>query len=174
MTAMTPEEDGILRRWARRKQVARSGKPEPAEPPLEIPPAAETIDLGEIAGWLKRNVPPAWKTAALRRLWVADPAIRNFVEMADYAWDWNTPGGAPGYGPMRAADNVADLLRRIIATPEPAAPAEPEASPPAPAPALARPAEPPRIAATPVPVTAEPPAADTPPPRRRGGKATPV
>ena len=118
---MTPEEDGILRRWARRKQVVRSGKTMEAEQPLEIPPAADTIDLAEIAGWLKRNVPPAWKTAALRRLWVADPAIRNFVGMADYAWDWNTPGGAPGYGPLRAVDDVAALLQRLAAPPEPAA-----------------------------------------------------
>lgn len=167
---MTPEDDGILRRWARRKQVVRSGTTVEAEPPLEIPPEAETIDLAEIAGWLKRNVPPAWKTAALRRLWVADPAIRNFVGMADYAWDWNTPGGAPGFGPLRAVDDVAALLQRLVAPPEPAALPGREDIAPEVTPA------PPRVAlAAPQPAVEVPKAPpDSAPPRRRGGKATPV
>jgi hypothetical protein len=37
---------------------------------------------------------------ALREIWRTDPAVRDFVGPADYAWDWNTPGDAPGYGPL--------------------------------------------------------------------------
>ena len=193
---MTPEDDGILRRWARRKRAARGPQAaDAAAPPLEIPPSAETIDLDEIAGWLKRNVPPAWKTAALRRLWVADPAIRDFIGMADYAWDWNTPGGAPGYGPLRAADDVAALLKRVIGAPEPAATqAEAANIPPDSAPAIAPAAlpaprvaqpPPPAIAAAAVPaehasfphapleVLSEAPS-EVPPIRWRDGKATPA
>jgi hypothetical protein len=132
--------------------------------PLRNRRPVETVELEDIAAWLKRNVPEAWKTAALRRLWVGDPAIRDFIGPADYAWDWNTPGGVPGVGPLRAMDDVAKLLARAIGgDPIPATPA-PE------------PATPERVAAAPSPAVAQPAdrPAPRPPVRRRGGRATPV
>ena len=142
---------------------------------MEEPPPAETITLQDIALWLGRRVPEAWKTAALRRLWMADPAIRDFVGLADYAWDWNTPGGMPGYGRLDALDNVAKLLERAIGAPEPPAPPPPAPPPPAPAQASLpppAPAMPPPDAAPAPPPT--PAAVAAPPPRRRGGGATPA
>jgi hypothetical protein len=46
-------------------------------------------------------VPQILRNAAMRRMWVLDPAIRDYVDPAlDYAYDWNIPGGVPGNGPL--------------------------------------------------------------------------
>lgn len=138
--------EGFARRWTRLKRGSpAAAAPMPVPAPEETPPALETVQLDEIAGWLKRNVPQAWKAAALRRMWVEDAAIRGFVGLADYAWDWNTPGGAPFFGPMGAMDDLVALLERAMGTPAPPpAPAAPEQiaqqEPAAPAPAPEQPA----------------------------------
>lgn len=148
-----------LARWRRLKAAG-----EPTQAPPETPPALETVELAEIAGWLRRNVPEAWKQAALRRLWREDAQIRGFVGLADYAGDWNTPGGVPGFGPLGALDDLADLLARAMGTPATATPAPAiEAAPePAPPPAIAPQPDPP------------PPARQIATAPRRGGRATPV
>jgi hypothetical protein len=72
---------------------------------------------------MQAGVPQALRRAALARIWSLDPAIRDFREMADYDWDFNTPGGAPGYGPLRAgAEEIERWLARIL-PPEPKEPA---------------------------------------------------
>lgn len=170
------EDEGFLRRWSRRKrQVAPQvveAVPE-ALPPEEMPPPAETIPLEEIAAWMGRRVPEGWREAALRRVWSADVAIRDFVGPADYAWDWNVPGGAPGWGPMRAIDDIAQLLSRAIGEPLPAPPAQPE---PEPAPVIAVAEIPPRPAPLPElpPVALPEPAPEQSARPRRGGRALPV
>ena len=40
--------------------------------------------------------------AALRRAWAADPAIRDFVGLAENAWDFTDPTAMPGFGAARA------------------------------------------------------------------------
>jgi hypothetical protein len=35
----------------------------------------------------------------LKALW-RDPVIRDYVGLSDYAWDFNAPGGVPGFGPL--------------------------------------------------------------------------
>jgi hypothetical protein len=149
--------EGFIGRWARRKRAVET--PDAAE---EEAPPLESLALEEIAGWLKRNVPQAWKLAALRRLWMEDAAIRGFVGPADYAWDWNTPGGAPFFGPMGAADDLKTLLARAMGSV-----AEPVA--------VAPPAEPEQVIAVTHPEVAPAPVAREPVfGRRRGGGATPV
>jgi hypothetical protein len=136
MSTRTPSEEGFLSRWSRRK---REGEPEEQPAPLPAAPATESaapaateapepevemveppsLDLidkdFDLASWLKQNVPEAWKLAAMRRAWENDPAIANFENPArDYALDWNTPGGAPGYGPLTESDNVAEMVRGIF------------------------------------------------------------
>ena len=145
MSANDPEDGGFLSRWSRRKrELAEQDQPrsaEPAAPPASVPAAPEaapeqapepemieppSLDLVDkdfdIAHWLKQNVPESWKLAALRRAWEGDPAIRDYLDPArDYALDWNTPGGAPGYGPLSESDDVAEMVRKVFgdAPPEP-------------------------------------------------------
>jgi hypothetical protein len=65
-------------------------------------------DLGpgaDLSGFMRAGVPEALRREALRRVWEIDPAIRDFVSPAlDYAYDYNTPGAAPGYGPLSESD----------------------------------------------------------------------
>jgi hypothetical protein len=117
----------------------------PADPPL-AEPAPQTEDEPEIdlaslpkieelttesdlALFLRKGVPEALKNAALRRFWSIDPTIRDFIGPADYAWDWNVPGGAPGYAETIAhGPDVEALADRILGIGrEPAEPAPREA-----------------------------------------------
>ncbi|CAN7299370.1 DUF3306 domain-containing protein [Bosea sp. LjRoot90] len=135
-------EEGFLGRWARRKRETQQlpspvvaeppalpavtsdpAAPEP-EPEIVEPPSLDLIDKDfDLAHWLKQNVPEEWKLKALRRAWESDPMISSYLDPArDYALDWNTPGGAPGYGPLSESDNVEEMLANIFGKPpEPAA-----------------------------------------------------
>jgi hypothetical protein len=97
--------------------------------PASLPPI-ESIDAGtDVSAFLRPGVPADLAQAALRRAWVADPAIRDFVGLAENAWDFNAPGGVPGFEPLRAIDDVQRLVAHVTgalpdAAPQPAAPAE--------------------------------------------------
>lgn len=89
------------------------------EPEMVEPPSLDLIDKDfDLAHWLKQNVPEEWKLKALRRAWESDPMISGYLDPArDYALDWNTPGGAPGYGPLTESDNVEEMLANIFGKP---------------------------------------------------------
>jgi hypothetical protein len=168
-----------------------------AEPEPEIDlaslPRIEDLTAGsDVAAFLRKGVPAALRNAALRRVWSVDPDIRDFIGPADYAWDWNVPGGAPGYAETIAhGPDVEALADRILGigreTREPA-PRGPEAVAEAPAeaqedtaqpeaPAAAPDAAAPVVAAVPSPAPAEPPlpaAPASPPARPRHGGAVPA
>jgi hypothetical protein len=55
-------------------------------------------------------VPAELTCAALRRAWAADPKIRDFVGLAENAWDFNAAGAMPGFGPLEMTE---ELRRRI-------------------------------------------------------------
>lgn len=129
----------FLARWSRMKRDAAreesgaAGSPNPdvapeggaaIDPSLAEPrndaaeshvaslPEIETISADtDVRGFLLPGVPPALKQAALRRVWAADPKIRDFVGLADYDWDFNAPNIATGFGPLQ----MTDALRRLIA-----------------------------------------------------------
>jgi hypothetical protein len=52
--------------------------------------------------------------AALRRVWASDPAIRDFVGIAENQWDFNDPTAIPGFGPLLESENVPDLLAQAL------------------------------------------------------------
>jgi hypothetical protein len=43
-------------------------------------------------------------------MWSLDPAIRDHVGLAEYAWNFNQPGAMRGFGPLEAGKSVADFL----------------------------------------------------------------
>jgi hypothetical protein len=137
---MSGEEGvGFLGRWSRLKRA--EAKPAPAsdpvpveDPPPELsPPAPEPETLSEeelaalpriedlaegsdIRAFLRAGVPRQLRNAALRRMWMLTPAIRDHRDPAvDYAWDWNTPGGVPGDGAAPSAERAAEMLRDLLA-----------------------------------------------------------
>src|SRR6476660_2020910 len=80
-------EDKFLKRWSRRKQEARANA----------------------------ALPEALTRAALRRAWNADPAIREFIGLAENAWDFNDPTAMPGFGPLDCSEaELAALVDRIV------------------------------------------------------------
>jgi hypothetical protein len=145
--AIMSDDETFLARWSKRKAEARTGEMptdalapthplEPVHPAgteeseadevrLEDLPPIESIDAStDLTPWLRKKVPEAWKRAALSRVWAADPAISEFVGLADYAWDWNAPDGVPGFGPLRASDNIAELILQAIGQAPPPKPKE--------------------------------------------------
>lgn len=137
---MPEEEEGFLRRWARRKE-ARRVEPEapeaapapeapgpedeaPAEPSAEAPvapdadafdpaslPPIESLDgSSDYTAFLRDEVPRALRNAALRRAWSSTGAIVAHKPLVDYDWNFN----APGYGRLRPTDDVAALVKTLF------------------------------------------------------------
>src|SRR6266478_3078741 len=76
----------------------------PAFDPASLP-SLQSITAGtDIRLFLGSNVPLELTKAALRRTWVTDAAIRDFVGIAENQWDFNDPTAMPGFGPLRAND----------------------------------------------------------------------
>jgi hypothetical protein len=132
---MSDEE--FLSRWSRRKREAKAvpDAPPPAQPvatPNPDPavtaesPAADEVDLSslpsidsitaltDVTAFLRKGIPPELTRAALRRAWAADPAIRDFVGLAENAWDFNDPNAMPGFGPLDCSEEqLSALIDRI-------------------------------------------------------------
>jgi hypothetical protein len=138
------EPENFLARWSRRKQQSAEAKAQPEDEAPEVaapesPNEEPELDLSslpsidsiaadtDIRVFLQPGVPMELKRAALRRTWSADPAIRDFVGLAENQWDFTAPEGVPGFGPLRATDDVRRLVAQAMGTPEPAT-AEPAAS----------------------------------------------
>jgi hypothetical protein len=132
-------DEQFLARWSRRKQEAKAGHAEPAaehtaeahapapsdrtatEPVLPVAdlsslPPIESIDaVTDITAFLRKGIPQELSRAALRRAWSADPAIRDFVGLAENAWDFNDPNAMAGFGPLGySAEQIDALVRRIV------------------------------------------------------------
>src|SRR5438270_13982781 len=134
---MSDEE--FLARWSRLKRETRAGNDalQPAEPtqvPSPAPPSntvedpgapevdlsnlppIDSIDAGtDITAFLRKGIPQELSRAALRRAWTADPVIRDFIGLAENAWDFNDPNAMPGFGPLDcSAEQLKALADRVV------------------------------------------------------------
>jgi hypothetical protein len=94
-----------------------SGASEPAEPAFDItrlPPLESITAESDIRPFLAPGVPADLTRAALRRAWAADPKIRDFVGLAEYAWDYHAPGSMAGFGPLEMTDDLRRLVARMV------------------------------------------------------------
>jgi Protein of unknown function (DUF3306) len=128
------EEDNVFLRWARLKQAAKEHRDagaaptdseEAAAPPVAGAASDEPFDLAslpsiesiaantDIAAFLRAGVPAELTRAALRRAWASDPAIRDFIGIAENQWDFNDPSAIPGFGPLDPTENAGDLLAQV-------------------------------------------------------------
>jgi|SRR6516165_1538283 hypothetical protein len=92
-----------------------SALPEPPEGEIVgLPSVADIIAETDVSVFLPKEVPEALRNAALRRAWLLDPKIRDYVcEAREYAYDWNKPDGIPGNAPLLPNDiarTIADGL----------------------------------------------------------------
>jgi hypothetical protein len=132
-------DGGFLTRWSRRKREARqalaaepaagdsdmapaapsdaevgpAAKAVPAEP-LPLPSLDDIAAGKDVTAFLQAHVPEALRTAALRKLWVTDPMIRDFIEMADYQWDFTNPDSIPGWSSSIGGVDVKAMAERIF------------------------------------------------------------
>jgi Protein of unknown function (DUF3306) len=104
------DNEPFLSRWSRQKQQQAkqpeakvqppvAAKPDEPEPELDLSKLTKVEDLtaeSDITQFLQKGVPEALQKLALRRMWSLDPAIRDFVEVAENQWDFNVPGGIHG------------------------------------------------------------------------------
>jgi hypothetical protein len=133
---MSDEE--FLARWSRRKLEAETAvDAPPPTPPGEAPnPAPSGIDeivadaevdlsslppiesisgATDITAFLRKGIPAELSRAALRRAWASDPAIRDFIGLAENSWDFNDPNAMPGFGPLDySAEQLEALVGRIV------------------------------------------------------------
>lgn len=128
------ERDNILLRWARLKQAvktaqetdaaatetggtvappAASGRDEESFDLESLPPIESITAETDIIAFLRAGVPGDLTRAALRRAWTSDPAIRDFIGIAENQWDFNDPDAIPGFGPLASSDISADVLAQI-------------------------------------------------------------
>ena len=101
-----------------RKAQADEGEEQPFD--LSLLPDLETLTgASDIQSFLHKAVSDALRNAALRRVWALDPAVRNYVgEALDYAYDWNTPGGVPGFGEILSDEQSVAFVRNLLAGPD--------------------------------------------------------
>ena len=137
---MSSGDENFLARWSRRKQAVRKAEapapeeqkpapeaeaevdaeatdlplpeaePDDAAPPEPLPRLEDLTETSDLMAFLRKGVPKALQNAALRKMWSLDPAIRDHIGLAEYAWDFNQPGSMAGFGPLQAKDSVAEFL----------------------------------------------------------------
>lgn len=148
--------DTFLGRWSRLKRAERVDEPDaapslhrkegaaapdvppdvplssedaPAIAPEALPRIEELTPESDISAFLKKGVPQTLKAAALRRVWSLDPAIRDYVGPAEYAWDFNDPAAMHGFGGGSAMEEVGRAVRSLSGSDRAGDPPAPATSP---------------------------------------------
>jgi hypothetical protein len=119
---MSGSED-FLARWLRLKSESERALPAadvsaaPAFDPASLPPIESIVADSDIRQFLQAQVPEELTRAALRSAWTADPAIRDFVGIAENQWDFNDHAAMAGFGPLDATSYlVAQALGSLNPT----------------------------------------------------------
>jgi hypothetical protein len=89
-------------------------EPEAEFDPATLPPIESITAVSDITAFLRAGVPADLTRAALRRVWTADPSIRDFVGLAENAWDFTDPNAMPGFGPLETTDDVKRMIAQVV------------------------------------------------------------
>ena len=121
------DQENPLSRWARLKQAAKAQEeieaasagseamavPEAPFDPASLPSVESIVGDTDIIAFLRKGVPSELTRAALRKAWASDPAIRDFIGIAENQWDFNDPNAIPGFGPLAPTESGVDVLAQI-------------------------------------------------------------
>jgi hypothetical protein len=133
-------DENFLRRWSRRKQAAGTRAPADTEPqqsthaelaprpeanpqsepeppafdPTSLPPIESISAVSDIRAFLAPGVPEELSRAALRRAWVIDPTIRDFVGLAENQWDFTRPDDVPGFGSLEITEQLRRMVTQLV------------------------------------------------------------
>jgi uncharacterized protein DUF3306 len=143
---MASSIERFLQRWSRRKRATtphakRAGgqsrndggtaAPQATPPtvnPESLPPIEAIGAASDVRSFLKPGVPAELTRAALRRAWAADPAIRDFIGIADNQWDFTKPDSVPGFGTLELTPDLERLVAELFGD-FPTAPSPAQAEP---------------------------------------------
>ncbi len=84
--------------------------------PASLPPIDSIAAGTDIRAFLQAGVPATLARAALRRAWVSEPAIRDFIGVAENQWDFTDPTAIPGFGPLLESDDMPGLVAQALGT----------------------------------------------------------
>lgn len=136
MSAKEPD-DTFVARWSRMKRAENKGtdaaatkgaagstKVEDDQNSVKadlsaLPKIEDLLPTSDIRGFLQKGVPEELKRLALRKAWSLDPAIRDFVEVAENQFNWNAPDGVPGFGELPTGVDIEQLLAQATGAIEP-------------------------------------------------------
>jgi len=110
------EQKGDAAKVERTGAAAESRQPEEASSfdPATLPPIESIVAGTDVRAFLRSEVPAHLTRAALRRAWTADPAIRDFIGLAENQWDFTDPASIPGFGSLEATDDVRRLVTQAM------------------------------------------------------------
>jgi hypothetical protein len=104
-------------RGARTGESAKPQSPEIPKPEFDLsslPPLESITGASDVRAYLAPGVPAELTRAALRRAWVADPAIRDFVGLAENAWNFTDPAAVPGFGDIPAGYDIKKMVAQVF------------------------------------------------------------
>jgi hypothetical protein len=99
---------------ASRVQMPSVAAPQPEFDLASLPSLDSITATSDIRAFLMPGVPKELARAALRRAWSADPAIRDFVGLAENAWDFTDPNAMAGFGPLPPGFDVKKLVAELF------------------------------------------------------------
>jgi len=146
--------ENFLQRWSQRKRAAKTRPPDETEPaeavkadagappggvttpafdlpafdPTTLPPIESITATSDIRAFLAPGVPEELSRAALRRAWSADPAIRDFIGLAENQWDFTKPDGVPGFGSLELTPEIRRMVAQLFGDAPKSAPSQQPAS----------------------------------------------
>lgn len=82
--------------------------------PARLPPIDSITAGTDISAFLQPGVPATLARAAFRRAWVSEPAIRDFIGIAENQWDFTDPTAIPGFGPLRITDDMLGFVEPAL------------------------------------------------------------
>jgi hypothetical protein len=89
-------------------------KEEPAFDLSKLPSIESITAETDIRPFLTRGVPADLRQAALRRAWVADPHIRDFIGIAENQGDFTAAGDMPGFDFSPPTGDIARMIAEIF------------------------------------------------------------
>jgi Protein of unknown function (DUF3306) len=115
--ARAPQPEAAAAPGTDTARSAQHGNDEVADDAFDLAelPSIESITADtDIRAFLSSRVPGELTRVALRRAWASDPAIRDFIGIAESQWDFNDPNAIPGFGPLPMSDNLPGLLGQAL------------------------------------------------------------
>jgi uncharacterized protein DUF3306 len=123
----------VARPTENKAKAPESPAVEPAFDIANLPSLDSITAATDMRPFLAPGVPKELARAALRRAWSADPAVRDFVGLAENAWDFTAPDALAGFGELQPGYDIKKIVAQIFSdgekTPEASSPTNAQNTP---------------------------------------------